>query len=70
MTCLAYWARLGLGGLGALALTLFRLQGVQSGLEGLQQAHRDAAVIQVPETHVIQADPDTVEALRAVGYIQ
>ena len=44
--------------------------GVQSGLEALLQAHRDGAVIRVAETLAIDVDPDTLEALRAMGYIE
>lgn len=44
--------------------------GVQDELQALLQAHRDAAVIRVPETQAIDMDDETLEALRAMGYIE
>ncbi|MFT5584575.1 MAG: arylsulfatase A-like enzyme [Cognaticolwellia sp.] len=44
--------------------------GVQSELEALLEEHRANARIQVPQTESIQVDPNTVEALRAMGYIE
>lgn len=43
---------------------------IQSELEGLLQGHREQARIQAPQTESIEVDPETVEALRAMGYIE